>query len=266
MAGTSALLLPLPTSASASRRRTIVSAKGARCSKLLLLSARRDQRHWRTPTNWRVRSIQNPSPPALSTSSPDQWFHRKTLPGVLLFRLGGGLDRADADRTVSSPDGSPEHLMAHRGVIVRLSVGRHLGRPSGRCVRMGSRVVESAATEDARPDDGSQDDSRSEVDAWGSSEDDEGLDSGARADPLRDKRRPAQGNRGALRRRPGCTVGGEVGVPCQPPPTPPNATTSTRGSLLAAARDTQRPPSRGRRRRDNDRPAHPGPACKEEVW
>ena len=127
-----------------------------------------------------------------------------------------------------------------------------------RCVCMGSRVVESAATEDARPDDGSQDDSRSEVDAWGSSEDDEGLDSGARADPLRDKRRPAQGNRGALRRRPGCTVGGEVGVPCQPPPTPPNATTSTRGSLLAAARDTQRPPSRGRRRRDNDRPAPPG--------
>ena len=67
MAGTSALLLPLPTSASASRRRTIVSARGDRCSKLLLLSARRDQRHWRTPTNWRVRSIQNPGPPALSS-------------------------------------------------------------------------------------------------------------------------------------------------------------------------------------------------------
>ena len=49
-----------------------------------------------------------------------------------------------------------------------------------RCVRMGSRAAdESAATEGARPDDGGQDDSGSEVDAWASSEDEEGLDSGA---------------------------------------------------------------------------------------
>ena len=77
--------------------------------------------------------------------------------------------------------------------------------------------------------------------------------------------KPAQPAARTLRRRPGCPVGGEVGVPCQPPPAPLNATTSTRGSLLAAGRDTQRPPSRGRRRRDNDRPAPPGPACKEEA-
>ena len=57
-----------------------------------------------------------------------------------------------------------------------------------RCVRMGSRAAdESAATEGARPDDGGQDDSGSEVDAWASSEDEEGLDPGAREGPLRDR-------------------------------------------------------------------------------
>ena len=102
----------------------------------------------------------------------------------------GGLDRPDADRTVSPPDGSPEHRRKRRGVyvprslqgqgllwfesprpdaraqaarsdprpvggIVRLSVGRHWGRLGVRCVRMGSRAAdESAATEGARPDDG----------------------------------------------------------------------------------------------------------------
>ena len=40
----------------------------------------------------------------------------------------------------------------------------------------GLPCVESAATEDARPDAGSQDNSGSEVDTWGSSDDDEGLD------------------------------------------------------------------------------------------
>ena len=48
--------------------------------------------------------------------------------------------------------------------------------------------------------------------------------------------KPAQPAARTLRRRPGCPVGGEVGVPCQPPPAPLNATTSTRGSLLAAGR------------------------------
>ena len=71
-------------------------------------------------------------------------------------------------------------------------------------------------------------------------------------------RRPMHGNRGALRRHPGRPVGGEVGAPYQPPPAPLNATTSTRGSLLAAVRAARRPPSRGRRRRDNDRPAPSG--------
>ena len=55
------------------------------------------------------------------------------------------------------------------GGIVRLSVGRRRGRPGVRCVRMGSRAAESAATEGARPDDGGQDDSGSEVDALASS-------------------------------------------------------------------------------------------------
>ena len=66
---------------------------------------------------------------------------------------------------------------------------------------MGSRVVESAATEDARPDAGSQDNSGSEVDTWGSSDDDEGLELGGRADPLRDKPRTVHGK--APSRHPG---------------------------------------------------------------
>ena len=71
-----------------------------------------------------------------------------------------------------------------------------------RCVRMGSRAAdESAATENARPDDGGQDDSGSEVDAWASSEDEEGLDSGAWEGPLRDRPKTVQGKgkRGAVR-------------------------------------------------------------------
>ena len=73
-----------------------------------------------------------------------------------------------------------------------------------RGVRMGSRAAdESAATEGARPDDGGQDNSGSDVDAWASSEDEEGLDSGAW---------DAHAAAWALR-LPGCTpVGGEVGV------------------------------------------------------
>ena len=52
---------------------------------------------------------------------------------------------------------------------------------------MGSRAAdESAATEGARPDDGGHDDSGSEVDAWASSEDEDGLDSGAGEGALRD--------------------------------------------------------------------------------
>ena len=72
-----------------------------------------------------------------------------------------------------------------------------------RCVRMGSRAAdESAATEGARPDDGGQDDSGSEVDAWASSEDEEGLDPGAREGPLRDRPKTVhgKGKRGAERR------------------------------------------------------------------
>ena len=71
-----------------------------------------------------------------------------------------------------------------------------------RCVRMGSRAAdESAATEGARPDDGGQDDSGSEVDAWASSEDGEGLDSGAWEGPLRDRPKTVhgKGKRGAVR-------------------------------------------------------------------
>ena len=70
-----------------------------------------------------------------------------------------------------------------------------------RCVRMGSRAAdESAATEGARPDDGGQDDSGSEVDAWASSEDEEGLDSGAWEGPLRDRPKTVhgKGKRGAV--------------------------------------------------------------------
>ena len=57
-----------------------------------------------------------------------------------------------------------------------------------RCVRMGSRAAESAATEGARPVDGGQDDSGSEVDALASS----GLRAPVRAahrPPSRDRRR-----------------------------------------------------------------------------
>ena len=70
-----------------------------------------------------------------------------------------------------------------------------------RCVRMGSRAAdESAATEGARPDDGGQDDSGSEVDAWASSEDEEGLDSGAGEGALRDRPKTVhgKGKRGAV--------------------------------------------------------------------
>ena len=71
-----------------------------------------------------------------------------------------------------------------------------------RCVRMGTRAAdESTATEGARPDDGGQDDSGSEVDAWASSEDEEGLDPGAREGPLRDRPKTVhgKGKRGAVR-------------------------------------------------------------------
>ena len=60
----------------------------------------------------------------------------------------------------------------------------------------------------------------------------------------------------------GCPVGGEVGGPCQPPPVPPNATTSPRDGLRAPVQTAHQPPPRGRRRRDNDRPTPPGPACR----
>ena len=66
-----------------------------------------------------------------------------------------------------------------------------------------------------------------------------------------------------LRGRSGCPVRGEVGVPCQPPPVPPNATTSPRDGLRAPVQAAHRPHSRGRRRRDNDRPTPPGPACND---
>ena len=67
---------------------------------------------------------------------------------------------------------------------------------------MGSRAAdETAATGGARPDDGGQDDSGSEVDAWASSEDEEGLDSGAWEGPLRDRPKTVhgKGKRGAVR-------------------------------------------------------------------
>ena len=71
---------------------------------------------------------------------------------------------------------------------------------------MGSRAAdESAATEGARPDGGGQDDSGSEVDAWASSEDEEGLDSGAWEGPLRDRPKTVHG-KGKR-----CPVGGELG-------------------------------------------------------
>ena len=75
-----------------------------------------------------------------------------------------------------------------------------------RCVRMGSRAAdESAATEGARPDGGGQDDSGSEVDAWASSEDEEGLDSGAGEVALRDRPKTVhgKGKRGAVCAAPG---------------------------------------------------------------
>ena len=67
---------------------------------------------------------------------------------------------------------------------------------------MGSRAAdESAATDDGGQDDGGQDDGGSEVDAWASSEDEEGLDSGACEGPLRDRPKTVQGKgkRGAVR-------------------------------------------------------------------
>lgn len=71
-----------------------------------------------------------------------------------------------------------------------------------RCVRMGSRAAdETAATGGARPEDGGQDDSGGEVDAWASSEDEEGLDSGAWEGALRDRPKTVhgKGKRGAVR-------------------------------------------------------------------
>ena len=100
-------------------------------------------------------------------------------------KVRSGLRAARAQAAGSDP--------LRAGGIVCPSAGGRLGRPSGRCVRMGSRVVESAATEDARPDAGSQDNSGSEVDTWGSSDDDEGLELGGQADPLRDKPRTVHG-------------------------------------------------------------------------
>ena len=69
-----------------------------------------------------------------------------------------------------------------------------------RCVRMGSRAADETA---ATGDDGGQDDSGSEVDAWASSEDEEGLDSGAWE--------------GALRDRPKTFMGKESAAPCAAP-------------------------------------------------
>ena len=68
-----------------------------------------------------------------------------------------------------------------------------------RCVRMGSRAADETA---ATGDDGGQDDSGSEVDAWASSEDEEGLDSGAWEGALRDRPKTVhgKGKRGAARR------------------------------------------------------------------
>ena len=67
-----------------------------------------------------------------------------------------------------------------------------------RCVRMGSRAADETA---ATGDDGGQDDSGSEVDAWASSEDEEGLDSGAWEGALRDRPKTVhgKGKRGAVR-------------------------------------------------------------------
>ena len=164
-----------------------------------------------------------------------------------------GLDRPDADRTVSPPDGSPEHRRKRRGVyvqrslqgqgllwfgsprpdaraqaarsdprpvggIVRLSVGRHRGRLGVRCVRPPRTTL---------------------------------------------GRTPAHSNGAHVERAPGLAGRAQVGVPCQPPPVPPNATTSTRAGLRAPVQAAHRPPSRDRRRRDNDRPVPPGPACNE---
>ena len=69
---------------------------------------------------------------------------------------------------------------------------------------------------------------------------------------------PNTGGGAALSGRPDWPVGGEVGVPCQPPPAPLNATTSPRWQPPGRCHAARRSPSRGRRRRDNDRPAPPG--------
>ena len=76
-------------------------------------------------------------------------------------------------------------------------------------------------------------------------------------------RTPAHSNGARVERAPGLAGRAEVGVPCQPPPVPPNATTSPRDGLRAPVQAAHRPPSRDRRRRDNDRPVPPGPACNE---
>ena len=110
-----------------------------------------------------------------------------------------------------------------------------------RCVRMGSRAAdESAATEGARPDDGGQDDSGSEVDAWASS---------GKAHCATDQRR----FRGKESAAPCVSLNAEQS----------DATTSPRDGLRAPVQAAHRPPSRDRRRRGNDRPTPPGPACNE---
>ena len=87
----------------------------------------------------------------------------------------------------------------------------------------------------------------------------------ARHAPPMDSDRTQHGGGAARSGRPDWPVGGEVGVPCQPPPAPLNATTSPRWQPPGRCHAARRSPSRGRRRRDNDRPAPPGPACKEEA-
>ena len=67
----------------------------------------------------------------------------------------------------------------------------------------------------------------------------------------------AQRPAGAPRRCPLCPVGSEIGVPCQPAPAQLKSTPMPHDSLMAAGRDTHRPPSRDRRRRDNDRSTLP---------
>ena len=72
--------------------------------------------------------------------------------------------------------------------------------------------------------------------------------------------RTAHAQRPARARRVGAhsaRSGGEIGVPCQPAPAQLKSTPMPRDSLMAAGRDTHRPPSRDRRRRDNDRSTLP---------